>query len=102
CEHLPPLGKLPSLKRIELCGMKSLKCFHDEDDAASKDDILFPNLQELVLLNCVALVYLPSNFPKLRRYEREKGEDWPKLSHIPHLFIERPRPEDDDNDENEG
>nr|GFB71498.1 disease resistance protein [Tanacetum cinerariifolium] len=46
CEHLPQLGNLPSLKTIELHQMFSLKCFHDEDDAASNDKILFPNLQE--------------------------------------------------------
>ncbi|GKB07737.1 disease resistance protein, partial [Tanacetum coccineum] len=49
CEQLPPLGKLPSLKRIVLFDMQSLKCFHDDDDATSKDEILFPNLQKLVI-----------------------------------------------------
>ncbi|GKF18551.1 disease resistance protein [Tanacetum coccineum] len=45
--------------------MQSLKCFHDDDDATSKDEILFPNLQKLVIYKCSALVSLPSNFPKL-------------------------------------
>ncbi|GKD31190.1 disease resistance protein [Tanacetum coccineum] len=123
CEQLPPLGKLPSLKRIKLIRMLSLKCFHDDDDATSKDEILFPNLQELVIYKCSALVSLPSNFPKLtslsielcdelrslpdeiqsfndlneitilsceilrRRCEKDVGEDWPKISHIPHIDI---------------
>ncbi|GJW31575.1 disease resistance protein [Tanacetum coccineum] len=123
CEQLPPLGKLPSLKRIKLIRMQSLKCFHDDDDATSKDEILFPNLQELVIYECPALVSLPSNFPKLtslsielcdelrslpdeiqsfndlneitilsceilrRRCEKDVGEDWPKISHIPHIDI---------------
>ncbi|GJS16706.1 disease resistance protein [Tanacetum coccineum] len=65
CEQFPPLGKLPSLKRIELHGMMSLKCFHDDDDAASRDEILFPSLQEFDIDDCSALVSLPSNFPKL-------------------------------------
>nr|GEV69143.1 disease resistance protein [Tanacetum cinerariifolium] len=65
CEELPQLGKLPSLKRIDLELMMSLKCFHDEDDAASKDEIHFPNLQELRISGCPSLVCLPSNFPKL-------------------------------------
>ncbi|GKC27658.1 disease resistance protein [Tanacetum coccineum] len=118
CEQLPPLGKLPSLKRIYL---------HDEDDAASKDEILFPNLQELDISSCKALVSLPSNFPKLkslkidkcdklrslpdeiqsfkdlnqiiiwgckilrRRCEKEIGEDWSKISHIPHIDIRTSR-----------
>ncbi|GKC54283.1 disease resistance protein [Tanacetum coccineum] len=45
--------------------MKSLKCFHDDDEAVSKDEILFPNLQELHIQECWSLVSLPSNFPKL-------------------------------------
>nr|GEW58499.1 disease resistance protein [Tanacetum cinerariifolium] len=71
------------------------------------------NLQNLqvLIIECQELRELPKglrymrNLQRLdtgRRCEREKGEDWPKLSHIPHLFIERPRPEGDDNDENEG
>ncbi|GKE91166.1 disease resistance protein [Tanacetum coccineum] len=123
CEQLPPLGKLPSLKRIELNRMQSLKRFHDDDDATSKDEILFPNLQELDIFICSALVSLPSNFPKLtslsielceelrslpdeiqsfndlneitilnceilrRRCAKDVGEDWPKISHIPHMNI---------------
>ncbi|GJU10985.1 disease resistance protein [Tanacetum coccineum] len=65
CKHLPPLGKLPSLKIIQLSYMHSLKCFHD-DDILTKDEILFPNLQMLNIYACSSLVYLPSNFPKLR------------------------------------
>ncbi|PWA60474.1 Disease resistance protein [Artemisia annua] len=123
CEQLPPLGKLPSLKSIKLDRMKSVKCFHDEDNSTSKDEILFPSLQELHILNCSDLVSLPNNFPKLQsleidrceklgclpdeiqsfkdlnqitilgceilsgRCEKEIGEDWPKISHIPHRSI---------------
>ncbi|PWA63680.1 Disease resistance protein [Artemisia annua] len=43
CEQLPPLGKLPCLKSIKLYIMGSLKCFHDDDNATSKDEIFFPN-----------------------------------------------------------
>ncbi|PWA67368.1 Disease resistance protein [Artemisia annua] len=123
CEQLPPLGKLPSLKRIQLEWMDSLECFHDEDNSTSKDEILFLSLQELEIRLCPSLVSLPTNFPKLqsleiyscqklrslpddiqsfkdlnqitihwceilrRRCEEERGEDWPKISHIPHLNI---------------
>ncbi|GKC50595.1 disease resistance protein, partial [Tanacetum coccineum] len=73
-------GKLPSLKRIKLYGMKSLKCFHnDDDDAASKDQILFPNLQELIVEFCYSLVSLPSNFPKLRSLEIRVCSKLPSL-----------------------
>ncbi|GJU53553.1 disease resistance protein [Tanacetum coccineum] len=41
CEQLPPLGKLPSLKSFRLYKMKSLKCFHYDDDTASKDHVGF-------------------------------------------------------------
>ncbi|PWA64528.1 NB-ARC domains-containing protein [Artemisia annua] len=104
--------------------MDSLKCFHEDDSAASRDDTLFPNLQELSINKCKSLVSLPSNFPKLRslyisfcdelrslpdeiqsfkdltkvtikgcevlriRCEKEIGEDWSKISHIPHLDIQ--------------
>ncbi|PWA74831.1 Disease resistance protein [Artemisia annua] len=124
CERLPPLGKLPRLKIIILWNMRSLKCFHDDDNATSNDEIIFPSLQELDINECSSLVCLPSNFPKLRslkigschelrslpdeiqslkdlnkimirdckilsrRCEKEIGEDWPKISHIPHLNIE--------------
>ncbi|PWA60198.1 Disease resistance protein [Artemisia annua] len=66
CEHLPPLGKLTRLKRINLEYMGSLNCFHDDDNATSKGEILFPSLQELHINVCRNLVSLPHNFPKLR------------------------------------
>ncbi|PWA52538.1 Disease resistance protein [Artemisia annua] len=69
CEQLPPLGKLPSLKIIYLSFMHSLKGFHDEDNATSKDEILFPSLQELHIRDCRSLLSLPNNFPKLRSLE---------------------------------
>ncbi|PWA85888.1 NB-ARC domains-containing protein [Artemisia annua] len=71
CEQLPPLGKLPSLKRIKLDYTPSIKCFHDDDKATPKDEILFPSLQELHIDRCKDLVSLPSNFPKLRSLEIE-------------------------------
>ncbi|PWA92870.1 Disease resistance protein [Artemisia annua] len=123
CECLPPLGKLPSLKSIRLNRMSCLKGFHDDDNATSRDEILFPGLQELLIHDCSSFVSLPSNFPKLwslhisscnelrslpdkiqsfknlneitiedcellsKRCEKETGEEWPKISHIPQLFI---------------
>ncbi|PWA34684.1 Disease resistance protein [Artemisia annua] len=69
CEQLAPLGKLPSLKRIQLRVMWSLKCFHDDDNTTSKDEILFPSLQELDITSCWDLVSLPNNFPKLQSFK---------------------------------
>ncbi|PWA40859.1 Disease resistance protein [Artemisia annua] len=80
CEQLPPLGKLPSLKRIYMLGMPSLKCFHDDDRATSKDEILFPKLQELDITTCWSLVSLPNNFPKLQSL---KIFDCKKLRSLP-------------------
>ncbi|PWA81089.1 NBS-LRR protein [Artemisia annua] len=80
CEQLPPLGKLPSLKRIQLYNMNSLKCFDDHDTATSKDEILFPSLQELEICFCWSLVSLPNNFPKLQSL---KIEDCHKLGSLP-------------------
>ncbi|PWA42193.1 Disease resistance protein [Artemisia annua] len=127
CEHLPPLGKLPSLEIISLVSMRSLKCFRDDDNDTSRDSILFPSLRKLHIDNCPYLESLPTNFPKLRfldislcnrlrslpdeiesfkdlnylhitqceilskRCENEIGEDWHKISHIPHLDIRPPK-----------
>ncbi|KAJ9559303.1 hypothetical protein OSB04_013917 [Centaurea solstitialis] len=131
CESISSLGKLPSLKVIDLSSM-AIRCLDDDE---------FPSLQELTIHYCRLLVSLPSNLstlkelslnvvpglvslpnnlPKLtrldicgcpdlqclpnrlkeltslsiigceklqRRCEKEKGEDWPKISHVPNLRI---------------
>ncbi|KAJ0613162.1 putative virus X resistance protein-like, coiled-coil [Helianthus annuus] len=148
CEHIPPLGRLPSLRVIQLWYMDSLKCFHDDDINMSVDNSdMFICLQRLEIIMCVELISLPDNLPKLedleledcdklislpnnlpsirklrikdcngllslpdeiqsfkdlnklqitrckhlrKRCEREKGEDWHKISHIPDLSIQAP------------
>ncbi|KAJ0613070.1 putative virus X resistance protein-like, coiled-coil [Helianthus annuus] len=169
CEHIPPLGRLPSLRVIQLSFMYSLKYFHDDDINMSVDNTdLFislqrlqifscgelislpcnlPNLKVLEVTDCWRLISLPDNLPKLedlelrscsklislpcnlpsirklriedcngllslpdeiqsfkdlnkleitgckhlrKRCEREKGEDWHKISHIPDLSIQAP------------
>ncbi|KAM0005488.1 putative P-loop containing nucleoside triphosphate hydrolase, leucine-rich repeat domain superfamily [Helianthus debilis subsp. tardiflorus] len=148
CKHIPPLGRLPSLRVIELWHMHSLKYFHDDDINMSIDntdmfislqrlEIKFcgklislpdnlPKLEDLVLYQCKKLISLPSNLPSIRkmtfedcngllslpdeiqsfkdlnkleirrckhlckRYKRNKGEDWSKISHIPNLSIDVP------------
>ncbi|KAJ0810935.1 putative virus X resistance protein-like, coiled-coil [Helianthus annuus] len=67
CEHIPPLGRLPSLRVIKLVHMHSLKCFHDDDINMSLDNTnMFICLQRLDIFNCWKLVSLPSNLPNLK------------------------------------
>ncbi|KAM0005481.1 putative virus X resistance protein-like, coiled-coil [Helianthus debilis subsp. tardiflorus] len=147
-ERLPPLGRLPSLRVIQLEYMDSLKYFHDDDINMSADNTdLFislqrlqifwcgelislpdnlPKLEDLELTSCYKLISLPCNLPSIRkmkiedcygllslpdeiqsfkdlkrleirrcehlskRCKRDKGEDWPKISHIPDLSIVHP------------
>ncbi|KAJ9559294.1 hypothetical protein OSB04_013908 [Centaurea solstitialis] len=131
CESIPPLGKLPSLKVIDLAFM-AIRCL--EDDEFPSLQVLriqyceqlvslpnnLPTLEELTLDNVPSLVSLPNNLPKLtrlhiagcpelhclpnglkeltsltiirceelqRRCENDKGEDWPKISHVPNLIL---------------
>ncbi|KAJ0613139.1 putative virus X resistance protein-like, coiled-coil [Helianthus annuus] len=147
-ERLPPLGRFPSLRVIQLMSMHSLKCFHDDDINMSVDnndmficlqrlEIIgcwklislpdnLPKLEDIELKGCVKLISLPCNLPSIRkmrieecegllslpdeiqsfkdlnkleirrckhlikRCKTEKGEDWPKISHIPDLSIDAP------------
>ncbi|QCD90889.1 disease resistance protein RPM1 [Vigna unguiculata] len=70
CEELPPFGKLPHLKRLEVSGMKNVKCIDGEtyDDAEEK---AFPSLEELIL----------KNLPNLERLLRDE-----RVEMVPHLF----------------
>jgi len=70
CEELPPFGKLPHLKRLELSGMKNVKCIDGETyDGVEK---AFPSLEELIL----------ENLPKLERLLRDGVEMLPRLSQL--------------------
>ncbi|QCD90892.1 disease resistance protein RPM1 [Vigna unguiculata] len=71
CEELPPLGKLPHMKRLEVSGMKNVKCIDGETyDGVEK---AFPSLEELIL----------ENLPKLERLLRDEGvEMLPRLSQL--------------------
>ncbi|KAM0005422.1 putative virus X resistance protein-like, coiled-coil [Helianthus debilis subsp. tardiflorus] len=147
-ERLPPLGRLPSLRVIQLEYMDSLKYFHDDDINMSIDNTdMFiclqrlkisscrelislpcnlPNLEDLELSSCEKLISLACNLPSIRklkfatcdgllslpdeiqsykdlnkleisfckhlrkRCERDTGEDWHKISHIPDLSIRAP------------
>ncbi|KAJ0810930.1 putative virus X resistance protein-like, coiled-coil [Helianthus annuus] len=70
CEHIPPLGRLPSLRVIQLEDMRSLKYFHDDDINMSVDNTdMFICLQRLEIILCVELISLPDNLPKLEDLE---------------------------------
>ncbi|KAK7367069.1 hypothetical protein VNO80_09077 [Phaseolus coccineus] len=72
CEELPPLGKLPQLKRLKVRGMKNVKWIDGElyDGVEEK---AFPLLEELRV----------ENLPKLERMLREEGvEMLPRLSQL--------------------
>ncbi|KAJ0810920.1 putative virus X resistance protein-like, coiled-coil [Helianthus annuus] len=70
CEHIPPLGRLPSLRVIQLVHMHSLKCFHDDDINMSADNNdMFISLQRLEIKFCGKLISLPGNLPKLEDLE---------------------------------
>ena len=142
-ESLPPLGKLPSLERLQIWYTRSLKKVGVEflgiESKNKKDDIIFPRLksllfwgldnweewigfegmreeedngitiimprlQQLQIIDCRQLKSLPDflrTTPLLKelkigvcpilskRCERGIGEEWPKISHIPNIKIDR-------------
>ncbi|KAK7348647.1 hypothetical protein VNO80_23241 [Phaseolus coccineus] len=72
CEELPPLGKLPHLRRLEVDGMKNVKWI-DGESYAGGEEKAFPSLEELSV----------KNLPKLERMLREEGvEMLPRLSQL--------------------
>ncbi|KAH9754926.1 hypothetical protein KPL71_015597 [Citrus sinensis] len=137
CEHLPPLGKLPSLEDLEILGMGSVKRVGNEFLGVERDTdgssvIAFPKLKELRFwsmkeleewdfvtavkgeirimprLSSLSIVYCPKlkalpdhllqkttlqrlsifSCPILKkRCRKERGEDWPKIRHIPNILI---------------
>ncbi|KAL9328441.1 hypothetical protein ACSQ67_003444 [Phaseolus vulgaris] len=70
CEELPPLGKLPHLKRLKVGGMKNVKWI-DGESYDGVEEKAFPSLEKLSV----------ENLPKLERMLREEGvEMLPRLS----------------------
>ena len=62
CEELPPLGKLPQLKRLDVRGMKNVKWIDGESYEAVEEKA-FPSLEELRV----------ENLPNLERLLRDEG-----------------------------
>jgi len=70
CEELPPLGKLPYLKRLEVIGMKNVKCI-DGETYEGVEEKAFPSLEELSV----------DKLPNLERLLRDE-----RVEMVPHLF----------------
>ncbi|KAL9448497.1 hypothetical protein AB3S75_015896 [Citrus x aurantiifolia] len=144
CEQLPPLGKLPSLEKLYISDMKSVKRVgneilgiesdHHDSSSSSSVIIAFPKLQSLFIEDlpeleewdygitrmghpfidimprlsslaiavCPKLKALPDRIHQTttlkglsiwgcdlleERYRKGEGEDWPKISHIPNIYI---------------
>ncbi|WVZ12621.1 hypothetical protein V8G54_017151 [Vigna mungo] len=72
CDELPPLGKLPLLKRLEVSGMKNVKWI-DGETYDGVEEKAFPSLEKLTM----------RNLPNLERMLREEGvEMLPRLSEL--------------------
>ncbi|XP_027913640.1 putative disease resistance protein RGA4 [Vigna unguiculata] len=70
CEELPPLGKLPYLKRLELIRMKNVKWI-DGETYVGVEEKAFPSLEELSV----------DNLPNLERLLRDE-----RVEMVPHLL----------------
>ncbi|KAJ9559305.1 hypothetical protein OSB04_013919 [Centaurea solstitialis] len=90
CEQLVSLpNNLPTLKQLTLVAVPSLVSLPNN----------LPKLTRLHIVGCPKLHCLPNELKELtsleiygcqilqRRCEKEKGEDWPKISHVPNLSI---------------
>ncbi|KAK4410146.1 putative disease resistance protein [Sesamum angolense] len=85
CEHLPPLGKLPSLTYLKLDRMDCIKCLNAE--LRGDGECVFPALKTLILIDMPSLEEWKTKnsvqrFSCLADLEITRC---PKLSHLPHL-----------------
>ncbi|QCD90880.1 hypothetical protein DEO72_LG4g1841 [Vigna unguiculata] len=72
CEELPPLGKLPHLKRVELRRIRNVKWI-DGESYEGVEEKAFPSLEKLNV----------ENLPNLERLLRDEGvEMLPRLSQV--------------------
>ncbi|XP_073138162.1 disease resistance protein RGA2-like [Henckelia pumila] len=89
------MAKFSSLEELVLNCLLNLKGFAEENAVE-----IFPRLQKLGIYKCPGLTSLPQvrnleslwiwECPELeRRYEKERGEDWHMIAHIPDVRIGR-------------
>ncbi|KAJ0034481.1 hypothetical protein Pint_25852 [Pistacia integerrima] len=84
CQHLPPLGQLPSLKVIYMCGMPAVKNIGSEFYGRGSRR-LFPSLQELTFIDFPNLEFwwsmnVKEEFPSLVKLTVNKC---PRLKNMP-------------------
>ncbi|TKY69812.1 Disease resistance protein RGA2 [Spatholobus suberectus] len=74
-ESLPDcFGNLPLLRELHIENCSMLRCLPTSLSLSS-------SLQYLMIVDC---------HPELeKRCEKETGEDWPKIAHIPHIYISK-------------
>ncbi|QHO40110.1 Putative disease resistance protein [Arachis hypogaea] len=63
CEQIPPLGKLPHLEGLYVCGMKDVKYIDEDSYDGVEEKVAFKSLKELTLIE----------LPKLERIVRDEG-----------------------------
>lgn len=101
----PGLKYLTRLKELKIRGCPELQLYKDEDE-------LPQSLEVLELVGCFGLTALPEGIGKLgylrrlrieespilsRRCEKETGEDWPKIAHIPEIYLDPSQQREDSN-----
>ncbi|XP_048448021.1 disease resistance protein RGA2 [Pyrus x bretschneideri] len=87
-DEMMRISFFPSLETLELYNCPVLKGWwraHTHNNASSSSSTenlslpYFPRLSTLWIMNCPMLS---------ERCKKEKGEDWPKIAHIPHINID--------------
>lgn len=94
----------PNLRSLIFVGMKEWEEWHGIGWLGDGEEfvVIMPRLQKLEIIYCPKLEALPDFLhmtPLLEltlhgnpflgaRYQRETGEDWPKISHVPNIIID--------------
>ncbi|XLT34336.1 hypothetical protein HN873_065628 [Arachis hypogaea] len=76
CKHLPPVGKLPFLKKLEVIGMDDVQYIEENESYDGVEAIPFPSLEELFLSHL-------ANVERLMK--RETTHMFPSLSKL-HIY----------------
>ncbi|KAM2273898.1 hypothetical protein ACFX1S_043773 [Malus domestica] len=86
------LRQLTSLEDLTIEGCPGLQGFAEEAPKSLKS----LTIMKCPKIGCLPGEWLPTSLSRLHisrcplleeRFRRETGEDWPKISHIPHIYI---------------